>query len=383
MSGLRHDRAIEIAEDYRPADGEEWPVTTLITGDKLRAATNDGGFIKNGVADSVEGAKYDFRMSQVVLKASYGNPVDIKALTEEQRAKMRVDPGEVVFVKTIENLLLPSNITALLSPKRKLSHLGIIVLGGFCVDPLYSGPLFIGLYNFSSTPFPLIPGKKIIAAIFTRLDGDELTNFPIPEAMAEEGFPDELVTLIRNYKPIEIRSLSESVSDLQAKLNSLTEEVRDDRSWKHEFKESLDRQSNVIDRILKGLEDETIKREKEDDSIKNKLDRMSGLFTAGRTIMAIILIIITAIVTVYVEKNYSTWVGQIKSESPATPNEERQRLKIFQPHPFHLQRFQTGQKERHGKRPPRQLAGDGCLGLLQPALVQSFGQFLVAYPGPL
>jgi hypothetical protein len=238
---------------------------------------------------------------------------------------MRVDPGEVVFVKTIEHLALPRNVTALLSHKRKLSHLGIIVLGGFCVDPLYNGPLFIGLYNFSSTPFPLIPGKKVIAAIFTRLDGEELTDFPTPQAMNDEGFPDELVTLIRNYKPIEIKSLSESVSDLQGKLSALTAEVRDDRSWKQEFKDSLDRQSNVIDRILNGLEDETIKREKEDDSIKNKLDRMSGLFTTGRTIMGIILIIITAIVTVYVEKNYSTWFGQTKSESPATipPQNER------------------------------------------------------------
>jgi len=129
MFGLRHNRAIEIAEDRAPTDGKECPVTTLITGDVLRAATKDGGFIKNGVADSIEGAKYDFRMSQLVLKASYGNPVDIKTLTEEQRAQMRVDPGEVVFVKTIEHLALPRNVTALLSPKRKLSHLGIIVLG--------------------------------------------------------------------------------------------------------------------------------------------------------------------------------------------------------------------------------------------------------------
>lgn len=316
MSGLQHVRANEIA-DYPLTNGKGRQVTTLITGDALRAATKDGGFIKNGVIDSVEGAKYDFRMSQVVLKASYGTPVDIKALSEEQRAQMRVDPGEVVFVKTIENLLLPSNVTALLSPKRKLSHLGIIVLGGFCVDPLYSGPLFIGLYNFSSTPFPLIAGKKIIAALFTRLDGEELTDFPIPEPMTDEGFPDELVTLIRNYKPIEIRALSESVIDLHGKLSALTEEVRDDRSWKKEFKESLDRQSGVIDKILKGLEDETKKREKEDDVIKTKLDRMSGIFTTFKNIWVLILVLLTALVTVYIDRHYSSWFGQTKVESPA------------------------------------------------------------------
>ena len=136
--------------------GKGQPVTTLLTGAALRAALNDDGFIRNGSVDSIEGEKYDFRISPIVLKASYGSPgLDIKALAEEHRAQMQVDPGEVVFVKTIETLVLPKNINALLSPKRKLSHLGLIVLGGFCVDPLYQGPLFIGLYNFSSTPFPL------------------------------------------------------------------------------------------------------------------------------------------------------------------------------------------------------------------------------------
>jgi hypothetical protein len=165
----------------------------------------------------------------------------------------------------------------------------------------------------------LVPGKRIIAAIFTRLDGEEITNFPIPEAMAEEGFPDELVTLTRNYKPIEIRSLSESVSELQAKLNALTEEVRDDRSWKHEFKESLDRQSGVIDKILRGLEDETTKRENDDESIRTKLDSMSGMFTTFKNIWVVALLIITAMLTVYVDRHYSMWFGQTKPEVSA-PN---------------------------------------------------------------
>jgi dUTPase len=257
-------------------------------------------------------------MSPIVLKALYGSPVDIKALAEEHRAQMRVDPGEVVFVKTIETLVLPKNINALLSPKRKLSHLGLIVLGGFCVDPLYRGPLFIGLYNFSSTPFPLIPGKKVIAALFNRLEGDEVTDFPTPDPMADDGFPDELITLIRNYKPVEVKALSESVIDLQAKLNALTAEVRDDRSWKQEFKESLDRQSGVIDRILRGLEDETTKREKEDDIINKKLDRLGGFATTLSNVWVLIIVFLTIIGSVYVDRHWSQWFGSAP-EVPSSP----------------------------------------------------------------
>jgi deoxycytidine triphosphate deaminase len=166
-------------------------VATLVTGERRSKAIEPGGFIREGAGTCVEGAKYDFRMSPLILKASFGTPINLEKLPEDQRAKVTADPGEVVFVRTIERLDLPNNIIAMLSPKRKLSHQGIIVLGGFAIDPKYRGPLFIGLYNFSSTPFHLQSGKRLIAAVFYELADSELTDFPIPEPMGEqEDFPD-------------------------------------------------------------------------------------------------------------------------------------------------------------------------------------------------
>ncbi|HEX3936049.1 MAG TPA: hypothetical protein VHX43_00970 [Xanthobacteraceae bacterium] len=194
-------------------------MATLITGDNLKRQIDAGGFIKDGVSSSVEGAKYDFRISSRILKASFGRPIDINKLPEDQQTQARVDPGEVVFVRTMEALELPKNIIATLSPKRKISHSGIIVLCGFAIDPLYKGPLWVGLYNFSSTPFPLQPGKKLIAAMFYELAGIEAADFKPPEASSDADFPDDLVNLIRNYKPIEVRSFIDQVSEVQRRLN--------------------------------------------------------------------------------------------------------------------------------------------------------------------
>src|SRR2546429_8482274 len=127
-----------------------------ITGEELGKAVQDRTFIKGGSLQCVEGMKYDFRLGSRVLKSSLGAPIDLKHLTETERGKIAVEPGEVVFVLTEERLELPNDMKAELSPKRKLSHEGILVLGGFSIDPRYSGKLLIGLYNFSSTPFPLI-----------------------------------------------------------------------------------------------------------------------------------------------------------------------------------------------------------------------------------
>jgi len=145
---------------------ERVSVPTLVTGDRLREAVEHETFIKGGDLSSVEGVKYDFRMGSRVRKAAYSQPIDMEELPVIERSAMSVDPGEAVFVLTKEHLDLPNNFMAVLSPKRRLAHGGIIILGGFSVDPLYRGPLWLGLYNFSSTPYPLQAGRKLIAGMF-------------------------------------------------------------------------------------------------------------------------------------------------------------------------------------------------------------------------
>lgn len=138
----------------------------MITGRELREAVEKSTFIEGGDVKCAEGVKYDFRLSQRILKAKFGRPVSANELSPPERADLFIEPGEMVFVLSAERLKLSDTMTAELSPKRKLSHAGILAMGGFCIDPLYDGFLLIGLYNFSSTRFPLLPGKKLIAATF-------------------------------------------------------------------------------------------------------------------------------------------------------------------------------------------------------------------------
>src|SRR6266853_674383 len=180
-----------------------------ITGEELISAVKDQTFIKGGVIRSAEGIKYDFRMGSRVLKAKFGRSIDIDKLPEAEKADMVIEPGEVVFVLTEESLELPGKIMAHLMPKRKLSHEGILVLGGFCVDPLYSGRLLVGLYNFSSSRFTLEPRRKLIAAIFYELQADEIGTFEKPESSVND-FPEELVRFISSYQPIDLKGLRDN-----------------------------------------------------------------------------------------------------------------------------------------------------------------------------
>jgi deoxycytidine triphosphate deaminase len=127
----------------------------LVTEAKLKAAIETGTFLTGGDPKAVEGIKYDFHSGNRILKACYGRPVNVDELTPAERNNLFIAPGEVVFVLTKERLNLPGNVMATLSPKRKLSHGGIVILGGFAIDPLYKGVLWFGMCNISSTPYPI------------------------------------------------------------------------------------------------------------------------------------------------------------------------------------------------------------------------------------
>lgn len=247
----------------------------VVSGNALKRAVENQTFIKGGSLSCAEGLKYDFRLGTRILKASFGLPVDMSSMTEAERGQIAVDPGEVLFVLSEERVELPKNIMAQLSPKRKLSHDGILVLGGLCIDPLYHGKLLVGLYNFSSTRFPLRPGKKLIAAVFYELIEEEISELD-PVETSIEDFPDELVRLIQNYRPVVLQTLQESLAETQRQLNALRTEITSGREWQEQFKTSLGRHDDQIEKLLKGLGEEKDNRSDAEKSFRQELSAMQA-----------------------------------------------------------------------------------------------------------
>src|ERR1700684_1905031 len=228
-------------------------------------------------------------MGSLVLKAKSGQPVDIEELPAVEKSTLAVEPGEVVFVLTQEKLNLPRNMMAVLSSKRKLAHGGIIILGGSVVDPLYHNYLQIGLYNFSSTPFPLRPGKKLIAATFYELTGNELAEFEVPECTRAEGFCDELQKTKRQ-------------------LQELPTSITDDKQWQDDFKTALDSHNNQLDKIIEGLEKEIKAREKGDTEVLNKLDQVSSVWSSFKASFNLVGWIIAAIIGAAISQAVSHFI---------------------------------------------------------------------------
>ena len=194
-------------------------------------------------------------------------------------------------------MALPDNMIAVLTPKRKLAHDGILILGGLAVDPGYKGFLLIGLYNFS-TPYPLLSGSKLIGAEFFELSSEETVDF-YPQAPEEiVDFPIDLVKLIHDYKPTSLKAVQESLAETQRQLDALRGEIGSDKQWREDIKTSLTKHDQQLDTIIKALDKEQSIRREEDDKIAGRLTSMSNLFFGGRLLVAGAVVLITIVLTV-------------------------------------------------------------------------------------
>lgn len=274
----------------------------LLTEDNLKKIVKDEAVIKSGSQNCVEGNKYDFRLGKRILKASFKRPIDVDGLSEIECARLCVDPGEIVFVLTEETLDLPIYIKAELSLKRKLSHSGVLILGGFCIDPRYQGKLLFGIYNFASTPFLLIPGKKLIAAQFFKLSEDEISkDAPIPQSIYD--FPDELIKLMDNYKPTTLGAIEKALSDLSVEVGVLRDELHSKEDWFKTFQEKLDRSyeliaknASSIERIAESLKEENQNRKQMEKEFRDDLKEIQKSSIKSGTIIGIVAAIAVGLI---------------------------------------------------------------------------------------
>jgi deoxycytidine triphosphate deaminase len=254
---------LPIESPYGGALRADTAMASLVTHDQLREIIKAGQIVVGGDPTAVEGIKYDFRFGSKFLKASLERPVDFNDLQGTEKLQAKIDPGEVVFVMSEERLSLPMDVFVVLVHKRKLSHDGIAVMGGLCVDPGYEGHLLVGLHNFSSSPFQIVPGHKLIAGLFYKLSEGETGNFPHPATKIVD-FPEELVRLIRSYQPTNLTSLTEQFGTLKSELALLQREISDDKKWRQDFKEDLDG-------LLAALKEERDNRQEQYKEMETKL----------------------------------------------------------------------------------------------------------------
>lgn len=232
-------------------------MANTLTGNKIKSLVEEGKVIEDGSLNNCGSLKYDFTLSDEILKSDFKSPVHLSDLSIHERREATIQPGEVVYVLTKEKVNIPTDMYMSLSANRSMSEYGVLTLGGFAVDPGYSGKLMFGLYNYSSTPYPLIPGTKLIGGVFYQLDPNEtvsIENHEVPTPIDE--FPARLVSIISKYSPIGMSSLEESIDVISNQIIALKKELdnnKDDLFNLRHMVQLTQEQTNSTSKTVKEL----------------------------------------------------------------------------------------------------------------------------------
>lgn len=256
----------------------ERKMAETITGNKIKKLVEEGKVIEHGSINNCGALKYDFTLSDEILKSDFSTPVKLMELSVEERREALIQPGEVVYVLTREKVNLPADMYMSLSANRGMSEYGVLTLGGFAVDPGYSGRLMFGLFNYSSTPFTLMPGSKLIGGVFYMLNENEAIDSNAMEKPTPiDEFPARLINIISKYSPTGMSSLDESIKAISRQMDALKEELNRNKdelfNLRHMIQETQE-QTNRTSRTVQELSNSVVELTK---SVKDLKSNVSDL----------------------------------------------------------------------------------------------------------
>jgi len=131
--------------------------------------------------ENPEGAGFDLRVGELYEITGQGflgvterETPDMKLVAKFEEGKtveVRLKPSTYYVVKTIEEVAMPENLLALMTPRSTLFRSGVYLFGGQ-VPPGYQGGLSMGMVNYRDEEFRLEMGSRIVHIMFFEVKGE-------------------------------------------------------------------------------------------------------------------------------------------------------------------------------------------------------------------
>jgi|SRR5579862_3099567 len=143
----------------------------ILSKQKIEALINERQIIRNPLQEFgalvIEAASYDLRAGIILWKDRGSSELRIEKLDEaKDQQPITLQPGQMVFVITHEELQLPLSISGTVYSRNKLQKENIVALNAGHVDPGFDGPIIIRLINLGAQPWPLRLGDPVFTIVF-------------------------------------------------------------------------------------------------------------------------------------------------------------------------------------------------------------------------
>ncbi len=156
----------------------------VLSKQEIISRLENGQLITNPAKDgngsfNVEHASYDLRAGiaiwkndsqEVQKKSDPGKRVYNPDLELAHQPIVTLQPGQMMFVITHEQIYMPIDLCGTVYSRNNLSRAGILALNAGHIDPGFKGNIVIRLINLRSIPYKLILGKPIYTIVFHKLE---------------------------------------------------------------------------------------------------------------------------------------------------------------------------------------------------------------------
>jgi len=85
--------------------------------------------------------------------------------------EVRLQSHTYYVMKTVEEVNMPEDLLAIMTPRSTLFRSGVYIFGGQ-VPPGYKGGLSMGIYNYRDTDFRLEMGARVVHIMFFEVKGE-------------------------------------------------------------------------------------------------------------------------------------------------------------------------------------------------------------------
>tara|TARA_Y100000310_G_C20698061_1_gene827127 strand:- start:2090 stop:2629 length:540 start_codon:yes stop_codon:yes gene_type:complete len=128
-----------------------------------------------------EGAGFDLRVGELYEVSGQGflgvterETPEMKLVAKYEEGKtteVQLKPHTYYLLKTMEDVNMPENLLAIMTPRSTLFRSGVYVFGGQ-VPPGYQGGLNMGMYNYRDENFRLEMGSRVVHIMFFEIKGE-------------------------------------------------------------------------------------------------------------------------------------------------------------------------------------------------------------------
>lgn len=113
---------------------------------------------------------YEFRAGKIFPGGADGPVFAIDWTGEADGQRYLVKPGELVWIRSREQVSLPKDVCGIWIQTNTLSRKGLLLINCSLVEPGYTGHLSCNFVNFGREPVSLFPDGAIAKLLFVNLD---------------------------------------------------------------------------------------------------------------------------------------------------------------------------------------------------------------------